>query len=65
VLIRAWLASLVTVLCTAAGFGLGWLLDGIAESRPLLTLFFTLTGLVVAVAVSWSLVRRSPRSAER
>ena len=64
-LTRAPLMVLAVVVCVAAGFVIGWLLDGVAESRPLLTLFLTLVGLVLGVAISWSHLRQSPRSADR
>jgi F0F1-type ATP synthase assembly protein I len=47
------------VLFVGGGFGIGWLLDSVAESRPLLTLFGALVGLAVAVIYSWGRVRRS------
>jgi F0F1-type ATP synthase assembly protein I len=47
-----------------AGFGVGWLLDGVAESRPLLTLFGFVVGLTVAVVMTWSRVRRLRGSAD-
>jgi F0F1-type ATP synthase assembly protein I len=56
---------LVDLVLLAAGLGLGWLLDGVAESRPLLAVFGFAIGLIVAVAFTWSRVRRSPRSANR
>jgi F0F1-type ATP synthase assembly protein I len=65
VLTRALVNLIVAVACIAAGFGIGWLLDGLAESRPLLTLFGSLVGLVVAIVFMWSRVRRSPQSAGR
>jgi F0F1-type ATP synthase assembly protein I len=47
------------VLFVGGGFGIGWLLDSVAESRPLLTLFGALVGLAVAIIYSWGRVRRS------
>jgi F0F1-type ATP synthase assembly protein I len=50
---------LVDLALLGGGFGLGWLLDGVAESRPLLTLFGFLVGLASAVIYSWGRLRRS------
>jgi F0F1-type ATP synthase assembly protein I len=47
------------VLFVGGGFGIGWLLDSVAESRPLLTLFGALVGLAVAIIYSWGRVRRA------
>jgi F0F1-type ATP synthase assembly protein I len=59
------LLVLADVALVGAGFGLGWLLDGVAESRPLLALFGTVVGLAIAIAVTWSRVRRSTRSSRQ
>jgi F0F1-type ATP synthase assembly protein I len=56
---------LVDLVCLGAGLGLGWLLDGVAESRPLLAVFGFAIGLIVAVAFTWSRVHRSPGSTDR
>ena len=44
--------------CVAVGFGTGWLLDGVAESRPLITLFGLLMGLTAAALTTWSQLRK-------
>ena len=59
---RSSLDVLTIVLLDVASIGIGllvgWLLDGIAESTPLLALFGTLVGLVVAAVITWSRLKR-------
>jgi F0F1-type ATP synthase assembly protein I len=58
------LLLLADVLVIGAGIGVGWLLDGAADSRPLLTLFGFLVGLTIAVVTTWSRLRRPSDSVE-
>jgi F0F1-type ATP synthase assembly protein I len=51
--------------CLGAGFGVGWLLDGVVDSRPLLTLFGLVVGIVIAVLTTWSQMRKFLDSGER
>jgi len=59
------LLLLLDVLVIGAGFGVGWLLDGVADSRPLLTLFGFVVGLTVAAVMTWSRLRAPSDAAER
>ena len=56
------LLLLTDVLVIAAGTAAGWLLDGVVDSRPLLTLFGFLLGLTIALVTTWSRLRHSSES---
>jgi F0F1-type ATP synthase assembly protein I len=58
------LLLLADVLIIGVGFGVGWLLDGVVDSRPLLTLFGFVVGLTIAVIRTWSRIRRPAGSAD-
>jgi F0F1-type ATP synthase assembly protein I len=53
--------TVVVLDIAAIGIGalVGWLLDKVAESAPLLLLFGAVIGLVVASVLSWSRLRGS------
>lgn len=56
--------GLTDAACLGVGFGVGWLLDGVVDSRPLLTLFGLVVGIVVAVLATWAQMRKFLGSGE-
>ncbi len=56
------IVTLVVLDVVIVGLGLliGWLLDKVAESAPLLALFGFVVGMVIAVILTWSRLSRAP-----
>jgi ATP synthase protein I len=49
--------GLVLVFCTFIGLGLGWFLDRVFNTRPLLTILMLLLGIVAGFVNVWRAVR--------